>query len=282
MQPNRPRPPYPQPMPGHPGQLPRVQPGPPMPREGLPQAVGTFGPGPIPAGLPVPQQQPPPPPEEPPQREEDLSIQIVSSDPGETLARTRVTPAFQRFVDAYWARPCYGKSKLSPEVRVAIAMAVNLRMRYATQQCVVWAKRRCGEAVNAETPRTCVDVPMARFAQLKAEQQILDSKAKVSLSDAPDKLPPELDRLRTDAVAGIAAQVPANERDEILQSLHEHEGESEGAGDCECLLDLVPKTEKRRAVTVQDVGAFVQSDSAAAGIQRLALHVRKLSQKAKM
>ena len=253
-----------------------------MPRDGLPQGVGMVGPVPVPVpGIPVAQPRPPPPPEEPPQREEELDIQMVSCNPGEILARTRVTPNFQHLVKKYWIEARRSKTELSPEVRVAIATAVNLRMRYVTQQSVLWAKRRCGETVNAETPRMCVDVPMARFAQLKAEQQILDSKAKVSLSEAPDKIPAELDRLRTDAVAGIAAQMPATERDEILQSLHEQE-EREGSGDCECLLDLVPKTEKRRAVTIRDVAAFVQSDSTAVGIPRLSLHEEKLSHRSKM
>ena len=222
---------------------------------------------------PPPANEPRPPPSKP---ENDIPhYKPIPMGYGRLIQRFCVTSEFHRLVAALWMKEF--RKPPDESIVAALAMACHTRMRYATQQCVTWAKRRCCE--NMSAPRCYVDVPVARFAVLKAEQEIIARQAKIA-SSAPETISPSLDRLRNEAVAGVAAQVGSNERDEILQTAKDIEEPEVAVGtDCGSLLSEVPQKEKNRAVTLEDVVAFVESDAYLAQMPMFAFSVQVRKQK---
>ena len=171
------------------------------------------------------------------------------------LRLSRVAPEFAETVNR---RAQASQMVVEDKAKEVMAMALFMRMRQATRECVWWAKKRCQEM----TPegRFYFDVPRAKFAELKAEQEIVERNLKIVRPIA--ELPPALDLMRSEVVEGIAARLNGNKRDEILEMNRDvEEREKEELLDCRDLLNKVPHQEKNKAVTVQDVIAFIENDA---------------------
>jgi hypothetical protein len=141
---------------------------------------------------------------------------------------------------------------------VALATALRLRMIHVVRQCVWFAKRRCNEMLPPD--RTIVDVPLARFALLEAENRILAAGRQL-LPHPPENCDPLIEKLRTEAISVVSARFSTTLRDELSALAKDNDEQQEEGLDCSKLVDLVGSKPKNTAVTVSDVCAFLEIDS---------------------
>jgi hypothetical protein len=146
--------------------------------------------------------------------------------------------------------------QMSDEALIALIYALKIRVIHLVQQSVIFAQRRTGRSVPSD--RYFFDVPMGKFAQLAAEKAVLTRGMRIADRIA-ENVPPVFEKLRNDAISGIAGQLPESKREELLTVARDVE-EQEGNVDMGLLLQLLPGDNQSRAVTLKDVVAVLEID----------------------
>lgn len=217
--------------------------------------------------LPARQMQPPPttlPPALPARREPKVTVpkatvNCLSLSTADVIAQCRLTNGFLQFRRAFEmeaSRTAFPLT-ISDAGLAVIAMALKLRMTNVVEQAVWFAKRRA----NRSRPpnHTGIDAPEGRFALLRAENIIITQGLRPA-DRPPDGLSPSLERLRNEAIAGIAAQLPGRRRDDVFAMPRDADEQGPAPDDAD-IIDLLPDETRSTSVTLEDVLAFLEVDA---------------------
>jgi hypothetical protein len=138
-----------------------------------------------------------------------------------------------------------------------IAMALKLRMTTVVEQVVWFAKRRA----NRSRPpnHSGIDAPGGRFALLRAENMIIAKDLRPA-DRPPEGTSPSLERLRNEAIAGIAARLPGRRREDVFAMPRETDDQGLAPDDTD-IVDLLPSDSRSPSVTLDDVLAFLEVDA---------------------
>jgi hypothetical protein len=152
------------------------------------------------------------------------------------------------------------KYVVGDDAALQLVYAVKVRMVQLVQQSVILARHRCGASIPG--PPVFVDVPLAKFATLAAENIMLTSRM-VATERRRENLPPALERLRNDAIAGLAAGGGGNVPEELLAKLNDAD-EQQQSVDMEIARQMLgerAESRQNRAVTAKDVIAALGNDA---------------------
>jgi hypothetical protein len=218
----------------------------------------------------IQQQQPQPPApvrKEPKPSIPKFTVNTIDLSFAESIASSGVSPGFLARKDFYETSMAKSGDAIvwSPSATVALAMALKLRMIKVVQQCVWFARRRCG--CDLPPNPTITDVPMARFALLKAENEILKT-GRIPSDKPPDDCDSALDALRNEAILGILARMHGVQRDEIMALAKDSDEQQDESIDYSKLMGLMPEGRNCKAVTVGDVCSFLEVDEIVLPIKR--------------
>jgi hypothetical protein len=135
---------------------------------------------------------------------------------------------------------------MSTNALVVIASALKVRMTTVVRDCAWFAMRRYG---GDRPNRLYFDVPMARFALLRAEKNVLLDGTSPRVVP-PVGLPSEIEDLRSEAMAAVTLDGGTGRRDD-----------PNAPPDLKLLVDLTAQPPVERVLTVADIIAFLEVDS---------------------